>query len=279
MLEEVSRSVASGVTQSSAHRFLYERADPCLFGGSQLLQRESGRPHGAFVEVRPAVGVTEGLPEASTEFSIGPYVRKLCPTGIALGTIQETCGRAGWLGQETGHNALPETADSGGGHSPPPVTPKLASEGTHWTRMFWHMTLRRLDLNPEPTGGKPNAACTRFRSCSRIEDGVHHPGRRACQWVAGTEPDSGPIPRRPTPSGRGFRTARSEGMRNSAEKPATNDAGDAPLIRKGLVCHWQALGPFDVPHPVQDFDLAQPAGDESTLEPALGNLHRRSRVE
>src|SRR5215218_4468559 len=38
--------------QSSAHRFLYECADLCLFGGSQLLQREGGRPHGAFVEVR-----------------------------------------------------------------------------------------------------------------------------------------------------------------------------------------------------------------------------------
>jgi hypothetical protein len=33
----------------SAHRFLHERADPCLFGGGQLLQREGGRPHGAFV--------------------------------------------------------------------------------------------------------------------------------------------------------------------------------------------------------------------------------------
>src|SRR3979411_2670340 len=40
------------VTQSSAHRFLHERADPCLFGGSQLLQCEGGLPHGAFVEVR-----------------------------------------------------------------------------------------------------------------------------------------------------------------------------------------------------------------------------------
>src|SRR6266851_282114 len=38
--------------QPSAHRFLHERADPCLFGGSQLLQREGGRPQGAFVEVR-----------------------------------------------------------------------------------------------------------------------------------------------------------------------------------------------------------------------------------
>ena len=37
---------------SSAHRLLHERADPCLVGGGQLRQREGGRPHGAFVEVR-----------------------------------------------------------------------------------------------------------------------------------------------------------------------------------------------------------------------------------
>jgi len=37
---------------SSAHCFPYERADPCLLGGGQLLQREGGRPHVAFVEVR-----------------------------------------------------------------------------------------------------------------------------------------------------------------------------------------------------------------------------------
>src|SRR5919204_41824 len=38
--------------QSSAHRFLHERADRCLLGGGQLLQREGGWPHGAVVEVR-----------------------------------------------------------------------------------------------------------------------------------------------------------------------------------------------------------------------------------
>src|SRR2546429_5542543 len=35
-----------------AYRFLHKRADPCLFGGSQLLQREGDGPHGTFVEVR-----------------------------------------------------------------------------------------------------------------------------------------------------------------------------------------------------------------------------------
>src|SRR6266567_9031499 len=39
----------------SAHRFLHELADPCLFSGSQLLQREGDRPQGAFVEVRAVV--------------------------------------------------------------------------------------------------------------------------------------------------------------------------------------------------------------------------------
>src|SRR5438552_12439955 len=40
------------LTHSSAHRFLHERADPCLFSGGQLHEREGGRPHGAFVELR-----------------------------------------------------------------------------------------------------------------------------------------------------------------------------------------------------------------------------------
>src|SRR5215218_2696313 len=45
-----------GSGAGSAHRSLHQRADLRLFGGSQLLQREGGRPHGAFVEVR---GVAE----------------------------------------------------------------------------------------------------------------------------------------------------------------------------------------------------------------------------
>src|SRR3989440_9753088 len=48
--------------QSSAHRFLHEPADPCLFGGGQLLQREGGRPHGAFVEVRLVAEAERGVP-------------------------------------------------------------------------------------------------------------------------------------------------------------------------------------------------------------------------
>src|SRR2546421_6648107 len=57
----------------SAHRFLHKLADPCLFSGSQLLQREGDRPQGAFVEVRrvaeaegrvPRFELLRGLEEA-----------------------------------------------------------------------------------------------------------------------------------------------------------------------------------------------------------------------
>ena len=69
--------------QSSAHRFLHERADPCLFAGGQLLQREGDRPQGAFVEVRrvieakrcvPRVELLRGLEEAD-DFAILVGVR------------------------------------------------------------------------------------------------------------------------------------------------------------------------------------------------------------
>jgi hypothetical protein len=50
------------LAQSSAHRFLHQRAGPCLVGGGQLGQREGGGPHGAFVEVR--LGPTETGPRS-----------------------------------------------------------------------------------------------------------------------------------------------------------------------------------------------------------------------
>src|SRR5260221_940207 len=64
----------------SAHRFLHELADPCLFSGSQLLQRERDRPQGAFVEVRsvleaerplPRLGLVRGLAEADDPAVLG----------------------------------------------------------------------------------------------------------------------------------------------------------------------------------------------------------------
>src|SRR2546425_5879203 len=48
--------------RNSAHRFLHERADPCLVGGSQLLQREGGRPQVAFVEVRRVAEAERRIP-------------------------------------------------------------------------------------------------------------------------------------------------------------------------------------------------------------------------
>src|SRR5213594_82363 len=48
--------------QSSAYRFLHERADPCLFGGSQLLQREGDGPHGIVVEVRLVAEAERRIP-------------------------------------------------------------------------------------------------------------------------------------------------------------------------------------------------------------------------
>src|SRR6202011_3533039 len=71
-----SRAEASGST-FLAHRFLHERADPCLLGGGQLRQREGDRPHGAFVEVRrvveaerraPRLELLRGLEEADVFF-------------------------------------------------------------------------------------------------------------------------------------------------------------------------------------------------------------------
>src|SRR5579859_778516 len=46
----------------SAHRFLHELTDPCLFSGSQLLQREGDRPQGTFVEIRAVVEAERRVP-------------------------------------------------------------------------------------------------------------------------------------------------------------------------------------------------------------------------
>lgn len=63
-------------------------------------------------------------------------------------------------------------------------------------------------------------------------------------------------------------------MRNAAEKPSGGEPDGAPLVRKGLICHWQALGPFPVQNPVQDFDVA-PTDNESTLKPEPGKIAGR----
>src|SRR5205085_8662604 len=67
-------------SRTSAHCFLQERANPCLVGGGQFLQREGGRPHVAFVEVRlvaeaercvPRLELLRGLEEADDAAVLG----------------------------------------------------------------------------------------------------------------------------------------------------------------------------------------------------------------
>src|SRR5260370_41788587 len=48
--------------RSSAHRFLHERAYPCLVGGGQLRQSVGVRPHVAFVELRLVAESERGVP-------------------------------------------------------------------------------------------------------------------------------------------------------------------------------------------------------------------------
>src|SRR2546430_6583343 len=59
---ELAERGARSQTQFSAHRSLHERADLFLFGGGQLLQREVGRPHVAFVEVRLVAEAQRRIP-------------------------------------------------------------------------------------------------------------------------------------------------------------------------------------------------------------------------
>jgi hypothetical protein len=65
----------------SAHRFLYERADSCLYAGGQLGQCEVGRPHGAVVEVR-LVAEAERTFIAARYSSVNP--EDLLPTAVVL---------------------------------------------------------------------------------------------------------------------------------------------------------------------------------------------------
>lgn len=64
-----------------------------------------------------------------------------------------------------------------------------------------------------------------------------------------------------------------ENLRSGETRP-TDGPGDAPLVLKGSLRHWQVLGPFNVTNAVQDFDQA-PAGDESLIEPAKNKIAGR----
>jgi outer membrane protein assembly factor BamB len=60
-----------------------------------------------------------------------------------------------------------------------------------------------------------------------------------------------------------------EDLRSSTSRPANADAGDAPLVEKGLLRDWLVAGPFAVGDSIKDFDQDLLAG-ETTVEPAAG---------
>src|SRR6266540_1111045 len=79
---------------TSAHRLLHERADPCLVGGGQLIQRESDRPHGAFVEVRLVAEAERRVPRLELLRRL-EVADDLAVPGIC-GHAVPGCRREGW---------------------------------------------------------------------------------------------------------------------------------------------------------------------------------------
>src|SRR2546430_3506923 len=84
----------SYVLSYSAHRFLHKLADPCLFSGSQLLQREGDRPQGAFVEVRAVVEAEGRVPRLELMRGL-EEADDLAVLGIGGHPVPEL-GREGW---------------------------------------------------------------------------------------------------------------------------------------------------------------------------------------
>lgn len=60
-----------------------------------------------------------------------------------------------------------------------------------------------------------------------------------------------------------------EGLRASAHRPGNAEAGDAPLVEKGLLRDWLVLGPFPVADSTKDFDRDVLNG-EANVEPSNG---------
>src|SRR6478672_3528212 len=60
-----------------------------------------------------------------------------------------------------------------------------------------------------------------------------------------------------------------EGMRASAEPPKGKDAGESPLVLKGLMRDWLVVGPFTVENSLKDIDRDL-LGGEANIEPASG---------
>lgn len=69
-----------------------------------------------------------------------------------------------------------------------------------------------------------------------------------------------------------YRTPRGalEGLRATANRPADEKPGNAPIVEKGLLRDWLVLGPFPVNDSVKDFDKDLLQGEDK-VEPALGD--------
>lgn len=61
-----------------------------------------------------------------------------------------------------------------------------------------------------------------------------------------------------------------EGMRVRADRPAGAEAGDAPLLQKGLIRDWLILEPFSVAEAVKQFD-DDPLNGVTTVQPSAGD--------
>src|SRR5213594_1400072 len=99
--------------RSLARRFLHERGDPCLFGGSQPLQCKGVRPHEALVEVRLVAEAERRVPrlellprlEEADDLAVLPFL------GIRGHAVPES-RREGWRAflddcmEPLGHGAI-----------------------------------------------------------------------------------------------------------------------------------------------------------------------------
>src|SRR2546425_4602145 len=80
--------------RSLVHCFLHERGDPCLFGRGQPFQREAGRPHVAFVEVRLVAEAERRVPRLELRRCL-EEADDLIVLGIRGHTVPES-RREGW---------------------------------------------------------------------------------------------------------------------------------------------------------------------------------------
>src|SRR5438132_298317 len=99
-----------GSPNRSAHRFLHQRADACLRGRSQLLQREGDRPQAAFVEVRRVAEAERRVPrlELLRVLEEADDLAVLVIRGHPVPELRREAGRAGfdYRVDPLGHGAI-----------------------------------------------------------------------------------------------------------------------------------------------------------------------------